>query len=200
MPDRDELHPMTPRDPSEASRAGEARDWQAASDEWWRPIPGYASRYQVSNQGRVRSLLFRGRVRVKAYVLKPSVNYGYHRVSLYDDNGQPRIWAIHRLVLLAFRGQPAPGQEASHLNGVRDDNRLDNLEWATHRENQATMVEHGNQARGERVTRARLTAGDVRHIRALNESGGEYADIARDLGLHVSHVSKVCRREIWRHV
>src|SRR5690606_17793610 len=50
---------------------------------------------------------------------------------------------VHRLVLKAFDGPPPRGHEALHANGVRDDNRLENLSWGTHSENQLDQVDHG---------------------------------------------------------
>jgi hypothetical protein len=107
----------------------------------WRSIPGYEGHYEVSNDGQVRSLERKvishddGRIRVfKSRVLRPEVRHGYNVVNL-SINGVTAKFYVHRLVLVAFRGEPKSGAEACHWNGIRDDNRLHNLRWDTHLSN-----------------------------------------------------------------
>lgn len=114
--------------------------------ERWVPIPGYEGRYEISNQGRVKSL---HRVIIRAdgiprtireRILKPSTtkHNEYARVNIA---GKPR--KIHQLVMLAFVG-PLPGRMVTrHLNGDAFDNRLENLAYGTHAENSADMMRHG---------------------------------------------------------
>lgn len=88
--------------------------------EQWAWIPD-APLYEVSSLGRVR----RDRYPVASW---PN-HKGYHLVSLEID-GMPRLRYVHRLVLQAFVG-PGPRRVANHLNGRKDDNRRENLEWTT---------------------------------------------------------------------
>lgn len=111
-------------------------------DEIWRPIPGYEDYYEVSDQGRIRSLdryvvMKNDRKKhLKGRILKPEFrkNTGYLMIKLSKDCN-PDKWYIHRLVLTVFVGPPAPGQEACHSNDIRTDNRLENLRWDTHKAN-----------------------------------------------------------------
>jgi len=104
----------------------------------WRPIPGFEGRYEVSDQGDVRSLL-KGRV----LVLKPTWverregnGVYYQKVGLYPGDGGKRMRLyVHRLVLTAFIREPGDGDEACHVNGDTQDNRLENLCWGSHSEN-----------------------------------------------------------------
>jgi hypothetical protein len=109
--------------------------------EVWVPVPGYQG-YEVSALGEVRSLPRlaggkNGSVRqIRGHVLAPSRHRsGYLYVKLYGAQG-PAMLRVHRLVAVAFLGEPAsPDMHVNHLNGVKDDNRLCNLEWATCSEN-----------------------------------------------------------------
>lgn len=111
-----------------------------ATHEEWRPVVGYEGFYEVSDQGRVRSL-HRG----EPYVLKPIkiVSGGYLTVALSRNNAQT-MSRIHRLVLLAFVGEAPDGMVACHNDGDPTNNRLSNLRWDTYSENIHDVVRHGN--------------------------------------------------------
>ncbi len=120
-----------------------------ADEERWLPISGYESRYEVSDYGRVRSLPRTrvNRLGVKSFYPKrlrrPTPNPdGYLLVGLYDELAQ-RSFAVHLLVLVAFRGERPDGLEARHLDGNCQNNRLCNLAWGTKTENSLDKVRHG---------------------------------------------------------
>lgn len=96
--------------------------------EIWANIPGYESLYQVSNFGRVRGIK-RNRI-----LSSPLNNKGYARVNLCKD-GKYKTMAVHRLVLMSFTDESEWGEEVNHIDYVRSNNRLDNLEWVTRLEN-----------------------------------------------------------------
>ena len=98
--------------------------------EIWRDIKGYEGLYQVSNCGRVRSSYKGGRI------LKPNLSfYGYWRVQLWRG-GKGRSIYVHRLVAQAFIPNPDGKPQINHINGIKTDNRVENLEWCTNMENQ----------------------------------------------------------------
>ena len=68
-------------------------------------------------------------------ILKQRDNFGYRRVCLYDSPGAKTFVLVHRLVACAFLGDFSVKKEVNHINGVKDDNRVENLEWCTHSEN-----------------------------------------------------------------
>ena len=93
----------------------------------WRPIKGYENEYLVSEAGDVWSLRSKRK-------LKPSTDkYGYFYFVLCVD-GRRKTVKAHRLVAIAFIENPLNKPTVNHLNGVRNDNRVGNLEWATEKE------------------------------------------------------------------
>ena len=122
----------------------------------WRPVVGYEGLYEVSDQGRVRSLE-RTTVRVtrrgqrivqpiRARVMKPgpiSSRCRHLQLALWKQ-GNREVVRVHRLVLEAFVGPCPPGMEACHYNDIGDDNRLSNLRWDTHAANRADAKRNGS--------------------------------------------------------
>lgn len=101
--------------------------------EIWRDIEGYEGLYQVSDQGRVKSLGHK--LRKSERILKPVVRHdGYQVVGLYAG-GKPKTLKVHRLVCQAFHENPENKPQVNHINEIKTDNRASNLEWATAREN-----------------------------------------------------------------
>ena len=92
--------------------------------EIWKDIPGYESLYQVSNYGRVRG------VKRNNVLSTPLTNKGYAHVNLCKD-GKYKTIAVHRLVLMSFTNEKDWKDEVNHIDYVRSNNRLDNLEWVT---------------------------------------------------------------------
>jgi len=109
--------------------------------EIWKDIKGYDGLYQVSNFGRVKSLK---RVIIKKNNQKQIVYMkilkhrkdrdGYLQTRLFK-NGKLKVFYLHRLVAIAFIPNPYNKLEVNHINHIRDDCNLTNLEWITHLEN-----------------------------------------------------------------
>lgn len=109
--------------------------------EIWKDIRGYEGLYQVSNMGRVKSLE-RITTRkngvtlpIKEKILQYGIDRkGYYFVGLYK-NSKGENKSIARLVAEAFISNPENKPEVNHINTIRTDNRIENLEWCTHKEN-----------------------------------------------------------------
>ena len=129
------------------------------TEEVWRDITGYEGYYQVSSEGRVKSLertIIKkdGRKQtVKERISKPVIDrYGYLLVSLYAG-GKQKNHTVHRLVCEAFHENPDYKPQVNHINEIKTDNRASNLEWATARENSnfGTRNERLGKARSKPV-------------------------------------------------
>lgn len=113
-------------------------------NEEWRDIKGYENLYQVSNFGRIKSLdrykITKGRygklkIKIKGKVLKPCLNHdGYYEVVLSKD-GKAKMFRLHRIVANTFIENKRVANQVNHINGNKLDNRVDNLEWCTCKEN-----------------------------------------------------------------
>ena len=104
------------------------------------------------------------------------------------------------MVCEAFHGPCPDGHEVAHGNGDRSDNRPSNLRWATKPQNMADKHGHGTMFQGERHNRNRLKVEQVLEIRERLTAGEFGTDLAREFGIHQTVISKIKRREIWKHV
>jgi hypothetical protein len=151
------------------------------SAEAWRSIDGYEGIYEVSDLGRVRSLPratpYRGSTRrrggqiLKAY---PG-NYGHLSLHLHRD-GNAFGHGVHRLVLEAFVGPCPEGMQGCHRDDDPANNRLDNLEWGTPKQNQSQSHERGRSYYARYRTPTVLNAAET--VAAELEEAGQ-PDLAR---------------------
>jgi hypothetical protein len=108
----------------------------------------YKDLYQVSNQGRIKRLsrtiyLDNGKYDIEEKVLKPSTTKkGYFRIGLRKDN-KTKFFKVHRIVANVFIPNSENKPQINHINGVKTDNRTENLEWCTCKENVQHSVENG---------------------------------------------------------
>jgi len=167
----------------------------------WKPIRGYEGLYEVSDEGRVKSLpksfndLKLKRVRTyPERLLKPSVlKYGHLRVSLYKE-GVKKEFLVHRLVMMNFISECPEGMECLHIDGNPSNNNLTNLRWGTSKENSEDCITHKTIARGKRLPQTKLTEDQVKVIREDSRSSNI---IAEEYNLTGSYVRSLKRRETW---
>jgi hypothetical protein len=170
------------------------------SDERWLPAPGFDG-YEVSDHGRVRSWRTPapGRRRATPLILRPCVRpHGHLQIAPCRDGRNVSVY-VHRLVLEAFVGPAPEGTEGCHNDGNAANNRLDNLRWDTHTENNRDRQRHGTDNSHERNGQAILTLEQVREIRAAYDAGGiTMRALGAAYGVSSGAIRSVVRVKTWR--
>ncbi|KKM26954.1 hypothetical protein LCGC14_1579590 [marine sediment metagenome] len=169
--------------------------------EIWKPVVGFEGLYEISNMGRVKSNHKYGRP-AKNGILRLQENHkGYLRAHL-SGYGKGYTIVVHRLVLEAFVSpQPSAIHEGNHKNGIKSDNRKDNLEWVTPKENNRHAVENGfwHPHKGEAHGMAKLKASDIPIIRAC-EGKETTGQVAKRYGVTSTAIYTIWKRINWKHI
>lgn len=158
-------------------------------EEIWKDIKGYEGLYQVSSYGRVKS--FYGRTDF----LKPGEDQKeYLRVAL-TKNKNTKTHKVHRLVAQAFIPNPENKPQINHKNGIKSDNRVENLEWVTQSENQKHAFKNNLISRkGYKNSQAKFTPEEVEYIRKAyiprSKEFGTHA-LARKFNVHRKTISRI---------
>lgn len=176
--------------------------------EYWADIKDYEGYYQVSNFGCVRSV---DRVDIAGHrrtgkILKfncsGSAKYARYRLS---KEGQKTNFDGHRLVAQAFISNPDNSPVVNHINGVKTDNRLTNLEWCTAQDNIKHACKMGlnnsNYQKGESNPQAKLSTFDVLEIkRLLIESKLSQREIASKFNISEGAIYNIKSGSNWKHL
>ena len=151
-------------------------------EEHWKDIEGYEGLYEVSDQGRVRSLNYHHTGRVQ--LLKPQMNtWGYLHVVLCKD-GKRKFCRLHRLVAQAFLVNPLGLPELNHIDENKQNNCVDNLEWCSAKENSnhgtrnARIAAAKNKPVEQRTKDGRLLTTWPSLMEAWRQTGIDYANIS----------------------
>lgn len=164
--------------------------------EEWREIEGYEELYEISNIGRVKSLLF-NREKILNLIMH---SQGYHRVKLSKYN-KPTHFLVHRLVGGAFILNTLNKPEINHKNGIKTDNRVSNLEWVTHKENLEHAANNNllKPIRGEKHGMSKLNELQVRIIRRLM---GEITkrEMALIFNVGATTIGDIINKKKWKHL
>lgn len=161
-----------------------------------RKIKGFPG-YYVTINGRVLS-----DVRSILKVMKPRKHSTGYPQAVLAKNGKPYYRYIHRLVLEAYVGPCPPGYQCDHINGIRHDNRLENLRWVTRKQNMRFISKRrgNNWNKGENHPAAILTNEIILEIRKLFSQGKRQKDISDLFNLGQGYVSLIVNRKIWKHI
>lgn len=170
--------------------------------ETWLRIPGYEKFYSVSSLGRIRLEVER-RGYPNGYILSSTFDKnGYLRISICKHRGSDHYRVgVHKLVALAFFGPCPDGHTVNHKNGVKDDNRPENLEYVTWKENvRHSMEVLGNRRDGEHNPAAKMTEEDVLRIRERRAAGESYGSLARAFGITSVMARQIAVGRMWTNV
>ena len=148
------------------------------SNEEWRPIPNYETRYHVSSLGRI-AVLKNGELVGRK--LNLATAYLSFSVSNGPGNPQSSLY-VHQVVAIVFLGPRPPGSVIRHLDGNRYNNSAENLSYGTPQENSLDCVKHGTH-KGSNNGRAKLDERDVLAIKSLISDNVSTLIIARAFGV-----------------
>jgi len=109
------------------------------STDYWKPVKGYEGKYIVSKNGTIKSLFKRNLNNIIPQRLDRA---GYLTVRLSKENYDNTQY-VHRIISEAFIDNPNNKVEVNHINGIKTDNSIENLEWVTHAENMQHAYQTG---------------------------------------------------------
>ena len=169
----------------------------------WLDIPGWETRYQISEYGDVRSKDMtvgakNGKTAVRKGRLLARIvkNNGYLCVTLTDGVNRPQI-AIHRLVARAFIGECPVGLHVLHNDGDKLNNHYSNLRYGTPADNHADTERHGHRLKGSKHPMSVLDEDAVQIIRTSARSAKELSEW---FGVSSAHICAVRKNKCWKHL
>lgn len=170
----------------------------------WIPIKGFEEKYLISNTGEVYSFYLRDNLKVQ----KNKYGYAYCQLSISKNNLKYSL--IHRLVALHFLPNPEDKPQVNHIDGNKGNNTLENLEWATAKEN--TKHAYEKKLRNNEILRNNGIRNskkvyqidiDTKNIVKVWNSAREARRVG---GFHDGHIANCCKLEtesyngfIWRY-
>jgi len=166
--------------------------------EIWKDIQGYEGRYQISNLGKVKSL---SRYNSRSERIMKSHTSDYTRVRLTITKG--KMFLVHRLVAIAFIPNPKNKPKINHKNGIKTDNRAENLEWVTQKENcmHASRMGLLKPMRGSDNRNSYLTEETILEIRSKYVPF-KYTQrrLSIEYNIPFGTIQAITQRLIWKHI
>lgn len=183
-------------------------------------ILGYEEYYSIEKNGTIyrkdrrSTFLTSGHSSSKEKYLKTNLikgglqktwknKFGYILVSLSDRNGRKNNLYLHRLLMTAYVPNPENKGDVNHKNGIKHDNRLENLEWCTRRDNLVHALRTGLRKpnkglSGESNPSAVLKKEDIPVIRQLRKQGVPLKEIAKQFGVTKSPIYAITSGKSWK--
>lgn len=171
--------------------------------EIWVPVTGYELYYEVSNFGRVKSLNRPdgGNQYNQSFILKATLlKTGYFQVCLVINKVKKKQ-SVHRLVISAFLSNPSNKPQVNHIDGIKKNNHISNLEWCTPSENGLHAYKTGLSVSlglsGEENHSCTHTKEQVLKIKNLLTQGIAMKDIAKIHGFNREYVKAIKYGKCW---
>lgn len=165
-------------------------------DEVWKVIP-FASNYAVSDKGRIRKLKHDNGGPPRILKRESKDRYGYIKTCVQVQKGVSLRTTLHRLIARTFLGEPpSPAHQVAHFDGDKTNNNLENLRWATLRENVGDAVRHGSR-KGEKNGAAVLTRDEAMAIRSARERGVPVRELIAEYRVSESQIRRIEHRQSW---
>lgn len=179
-------------------------NFTSSEAEIWKPIEGFEGVYEISSLLRIRSLpkteVYCGRKRGNIITTKISIG-GYVRVSLRLPRKKNKMYLLHRLFATAFIPNLENKPFINHKNSIRHDNRIENLEWCTHSENNKHAHDTGRQKvyTGEHHHQSKLTKSQVDAVRS-KYSYGKYTItmLSNEFGMSRYAIQAILSNKTWK--
>lgn len=169
--------------------------------EEWRDVPSFEGLYSISNYGRLRRDVFidsTGRQNGGGLLKASPTKSGYRRTSIYSKGKKVTV-SIHALVALVFIGPCPERHEVNHKNGIKTDNRSDNLEYRTAKGNTRHAIETGLRSLGKPKPNPRkLTSEKVIRIRADYANGATTRQLAGEHNCSIRYMRAVVSGRVWK--
>lgn len=169
----------------------------------YKDIPNYPQ-FEVSRDGdvvrkTVTTIRSNGRPikKMRHSLRKTITKKGYVSVSIHIGKSTKRV-AVHRLVAMTFIPNPKAMKEVNHKNGIKTDNRVENLEWCTRSENVRHSFKLGLRShKGENNSNAKVTRQEVENIRSLAKSGVSPKSISVGYNISLTSIYNIISKRTW---
>ena len=183
------------------------------TEEMWKDIKGFEDRYQISSEGRVRSLARKfidnsGRWQnIKERILKLKTDKdGYKVIGIRDDSGKQKYFRVHRLVCEAFIPNPDDKPQVNHIDEDKSNNRICNLEWCTCTENNnhgtrtARAIKNTAKALSKMVGQYTLDGELVKVFQSTHEAERQTGFNHQNISAVANGKSQTAYNYIWRYI
>lgn len=168
----------------------------------WKPVIGYEGSYEISDFGKVRSITRKCGERItNGKILNERLNKkGYPEVFFHSKEKKNLARNPHRLVAETFIPNPNNLPQVNHINGIKTDNKVKNLEWVNNSMNQLHAYALGLQPsrKGENNSNTKLTNNIVTTIKEKYNSGLNIKYISENMNINLSILRQIIYGRTWK--